>query len=290
MSRTSLLFKFMPTFLLLVVVGCAAVHKDDGFVATLKGDSHVVPTGTIAYLAPLSQVSASLSRDGLVPANVTHLRFRGLDNGGIPVFGPVTLAKAAALTLEDVPVTTDRLVVELLVPQGILAATSVPVRVAQARVTTVKNPYFFSMAPGGKPAQAEGAQDYGYVYHLATLAGIRIDAGSDIPLSNNGSLKGVDHRPGTGEVTVASDGFYLIDYRASLKAEIGASLAIAINGQVDASTTALLIDSFGLIEGQAVLCLKAGDVVTLRNSSRSAITLALGPKVAARLGILRLGF
>lgn len=274
-------------FLILVMVGCGE-RDDNGFVATVPGKPRPVETGSVAYLAMLGS-SRDLSQDGLLPSGVTALRFRGLDNGGVPVYGPVTLRKSSRLTLENVPTTVVKLLVEQLEGEQTMAAALVPISLAANQVTSVKNPYFFARTPSGKaqPVAAGGA--HGYFYHLASLARSTVQGGCDIPFSSNGPTNGVSHSGGAKEITIASAGDYLVDYQASVSSSIGTSLAIAVNGTVDPSTLALRRDSLGVVSGKAILRLAAGDVVTLRNTSSSALTLSLSPQVGVRVSLVQLG-
>ncbi len=271
---------------LLLLVSCGRTVDPDVVVA-VKGRAPVGGHGDIVYLAPLGQ-RAELSRDGLLPIGVSHLRFRGLDNGGVPVYGPVTLDRAATLKLERVPTSVSKLVVELVEGSSLLAATSVPVQVAANRATTVRNPYVFVLAPTS--AEGMGGASHGYFYHLATsLTRATWQAGSDIHLSSNGPANGISHRAGSSEIIVGVGGTYLVEYQAYLSTGIGASLALAVNGSVQPETVALRHDSYGLVSGRAILSLAAGDVLTLRNNERETLTLSLAKRVGLRLSMVQLG-
>lgn len=274
-------------FLILVAVGCGE-REDNGFVAVVPSQPRSVAYSEISYKSGLGK-ERTLTQDGLIPASVTALRFRGVDNGGIPVYGPVTLKKGRVLPLGKVPVTVVKLVVEQLEGERTLAAATVPVTLAANETTTVKNPYFFALAPEGKgqPPAAGGA--HGYFYHLATLARATVQGGSDIPFSSNGPSNGLNHSDGANEIVASQPGDYLIEYQASTSSGIGSSLGLAINGQVQPSTVALRRDSLGVVSGKAILRLQAGDSLTLRNTSSSAITLCLGPQVGVRVSLVQLG-
>lgn len=287
MLKTKTSMRIFLACFLVVLIGCGR-REDEGFAATVKGSPPLASTGTLVYQAPLSD-RPNLSKDGLVPSSVTRLRFRGLDNGGVPVFGPVTLDKASALTLEKVPTTVDKLVVELLTADRILAAATVPVRLSAVEPSKVKNPYFFTLAPQDI-GQGEGeGGSHGYIYHLASLARSTVTSGADIPLSTNGPVEGVDHRAGSSEITVSRGGAYLVEYRATFQGGIGASVGLALDGEVLPATVVTCHDSLGVVSGKAILRLNAGDVLTLRNNSPEAITLALGPKVGVQVGLIQLG-
>jgi hypothetical protein len=113
--------------------------------------------------------------------------------------------------------------------------------------------------------------------------------GADIPFSNNGPLSGITHTAGTTTVTVPTAGSYQIDYSISITAGIGAAIAIAVNGTVDASTPITALVATGELVGTAILTLAAGDVVTLRNNSLIALTTSLAPNVGAQLNLIGLG-
>jgi hypothetical protein len=122
---------------------------------------------------------------------------------------------------------------------------------------------------------------------LATLADATVVGGADVPFSNNGPLTNITHTAGTTTVTVGLAGIYQIDYSASLTAGVGSQLAIAVNGTVDASTPVSALVATGVVSGQAMLTLAAGDVLTLRNNSAIPLTLALAPAVGAQLTLAR---
>ena len=138
--------------------------------------------------------------------------------------------------------------------------------------------------PEGKAASLE----FGYGYELATVADATVVGGADVPFSNNGPLSGVTHTAGTTTFTIPTAGSYRIGYRLGYTAGVGAQLAIAVNGTVDASTPVTLNSSAGEVSGEAILTLAAGDIVTLRNNSAIAFTMELAPVVGASLVIQRL--
>jgi hypothetical protein len=65
-------------------------------------------------------------------------------------------------------------------------------------------------------------------------------------------------------------------------------MGVAVNGTVDASTPVPVLTATGYIGGRTILTLAAGDVITVRNNSAVAVTLALAPSVGAQLSIKRL--
>jgi acetyl-CoA carboxylase alpha subunit len=112
--------------------------------------------------------------------------------------------------------------------------------------------------------------------------------GADVLFSNNGPLSGATHTAGTTTITVPTAGTYQIDYNVSITAGVGAAIAIAVNGTVDASTPILALVATGNISGTAILTLAAGDVLTLRNNSATPLTLTLAPEVGAQFNIILL--
>ncbi|WP_032079773.1 BclA C-terminal domain-containing protein, partial [Clostridium drakei] len=133
-----------------------------------------------------------------------------------------------------------------------------------------------------------GLSAYGYVYELATLADATVVGGADVPFSNNGYLTNVSHTPGTTTITVTNAGIYQINYNISITDGVGSSLAIAVNGTVDASTPIIALVATGEISGSAILTLAAGDAITLRNNSATPLTMKLAPGVGSQLTIMKL--
>lgn len=126
---------------------------------------------------------------------------------------------------------------------------------------------------------------FGYCYLLTndgTIAG-----GENIVLSNNGPLSGITHTANTATMTVPTTGNYLVHYSISTTGGVGAQLAVAVNGSVKPSTPVNVLAT-GNLSGSAILLLTAGDVLTLRNNSSTALTLALSPAVGAQCNIMKL--
>ena len=93
---------------------------------------------------------------------------------------------------------------------------------------------------------------------------------------------------GTAQVTVPNTGIYHIYYGVNITAGVGASIAIAVNGTVDASTNINLLVATGEISGDVELALTAADVLTLRNNSAVATTLDATPGVGAQMTIIQI--
>jgi hypothetical protein len=141
-------------------------------------------------------------------------------------------------------------------------------------------------ATGVTGATGAGVSVFGYTYELATVIDATVVGGADVPFSNNGPLSGVTHTASTTTITVPSTGTYSISYSVEITAGVGAALAIAVNGTVDASTTVSMLVATGEVSGDAMLTLAAGDVITLRNNSATPFTLTLAPNVGAQLNLL----
>ncbi len=123
---------------------------------------------------------------------------------------------------------------------------------------------------------------------MATVADATVAGGADVPFSNNGPLSGVTHTAGTTTVTVPIAGTYQIDYSVTITLGVGSSIAIAVNGTVDASTPITALVTAGEVSGTAMLTLAAGDVITLRNNSAIPFTMTLAPNVGAQLNAILL--
>ncbi|MZK58166.1 collagen-like protein, partial [Clostridium beijerinckii] len=154
--------------------------------------------------------------------------------------------------------------------------------------TGVTGPIGDTGATGPIGPTGAGLAADGYVYELATILAATVAAGADIPFSNNGPLSNITHVPGTTTVIVPIAGVYEVNYSASITAVVGAQIAIAVNGTVDASTPISALVATGELSGNAILTLAAGDVITLRNNSALALTLALAPSVGAQLTLKKL--
>ncbi len=106
--------------------------------------------------------------------------------------------------------------------------------------------------------------------------------------SDNGPLTAnITHTPGTTDITVVEAGTYEIFYSVNITAGIGSAIAIAVNNTVDPSTNINALVAVGEINGDAMLTLAAGDVLTLRNNSATPLILDLAPGVGAQFTILK---
>ncbi|NCC53045.1 MAG: hypothetical protein EOM20_17790 [Spartobacteria bacterium] len=132
-----------------------------------------------------------------------------------------------------------------------------------------------------------GISSFGYCYDLAG-GGQVVAGGADVLLSNNGPLSSITHTAGTTTMTVPNAGTYKIEYSVTITAGIGAQMAIAVNGLVDASTAVDIMVATGNISGTAMLTLAGGDVLTIRNNSATPFTTTMSPGVGAQITITQL--
>jgi hypothetical protein len=89
-------------------------------------------------------------------------------------------------------------------------------------------------------------------------------------------------------VFIRKSGVYEIFYSVNTTLGIGATISLAVNGTIDASTTIPIAAAAANTSGKVQLSLRAGDFLTLRNSSAVTITLAVAPAVGAQLTLERI--
>jgi hypothetical protein len=143
-------------------------------------------------------------------------------------------------------------------------------------------------ATGPAGASGGGLASFGSIYQLATIGTATVVGGSDIGFSNNGPSIGIIHTAGSSTTTVPTSGTYEVLYSVSFTAGVGSVIAVAVNGSVDAGSMVPALTSTGLISGRTILQLAAGDVITIRNNSAVAMTLALSPSAGAQMVVKRL--
>lgn len=127
---------------------------------------------------------------------------------------------------------------------------------------------------------------YGYVYNLADDTSTIVTAGNDVPFSSNGALSEVSHAEGLAEVVIPNDGTYKIDYAVNSIVGFSANIVLAVNGALVPSTNIPI--GFNGNSGTAILILKAGDIITIRNNSELNIILATEPEISAQLNIIQI--
>jgi len=122
--------------------------------------------------------------------------------------------------------------------------------------------------PQGPPASSE----YGYVYNTSVQL-VAIEAA--VLFDTNGLLTaGITHSPGASGITVASTGDYAISF--SVSGVEPNQFALFVNGIVAPGTIHGSGTGTQQNNGQTILTLAAGDVLTLRNhSSAAAVTLQI---------------
>lgn len=143
-------------------------------------------------------------------------------------------------------------------------------------------------ATGPTGPTGAGLLSFGYVYHFASILTTTILGGSNIPFSNNGPFSNITHTAGSTTITVTTTGIYEIFYGVTFTAGVGAQIALAVNGTIDASTPISALVTTGELTGEVILVLTANDQITLRNNSLITLKLALAPVVAAQITIKRL--
>ncbi len=107
--------------------------------------------------------------------------------------------------------------------------------------------------------------NYGYIYNLPAQT-VAIEA--PVVFSSNGPLSGFTHLLGTSEITVTTAGVYLVDFSAS-GTEVN-QFALSVNNVAVPQTTYGSGAGTQQNNGQAILNLAAGDVITLLNHSSAA--------------------
>lgn len=131
-------------------------------------------------------------------------------------------------------------------------------------------------------------QAFAYVFSLSATA-VTVAPNTDVLFTNNGPLEDVTHSPNTPQVFIRKSGAYEIYYGVNATAGSGATISLAVNGTVDPSTTIPIGLAPSETSGKVILNLRAGDFLTLRNSSTTTtITLATAPSVGAQLTLERI--
>lgn len=128
---------------------------------------------------------------------------------------------------------------------------------------------------------------YAYVYSLTATA-VTVLSNSDVLFTNNGPIEDVTHTPNSSQVFIRKSGVYQIYYGVNATAGAGASISLAVNGVIDPSTTLPISTTPSETSGKVLIRLRAGDFLTLRNSSTVPLTLAIAPFVGAQLTLERI--
>jgi hypothetical protein len=122
----------------------------------------------------------------------------------------------------------------------------------------------------GPAGPADGLSDYGYVYNEGAQT-VPIEA--DVAFDSNGVLTpGISHAPGSTQLEVTTPGDYKVSF--VLSGVEPDQMSLFLNGAPLAGTVYGSGAGTQQTNGQAIVTLGAGDVVTVRNhSSASAVTL-----------------
>lgn len=120
---------------------------------------------------------------------------------------------------------------------------------------------------------------YGYVYNII---GQIVAVEAPVLFSNNGPLFGITHIAGTGSITFANTGRYIVNF--SVSGDELNQFTLFINGVAAIST---IYGSGSVLQqnnGQSILVITAGDVLTLVNhTSATPVTLGVTGGVLANV-------
>jgi hypothetical protein len=111
---------------------------------------------------------------------------------------------------------------------------------------------------------------YGYIYNV-TAESVAQEA--SVSFSNNGPLVGITHTAGTAGVTVTSAGTYSINF--SVTGTPANQFALFLNGTVVPQSLYGAAGGNSQNDGQVILALAAGDVLTLVNHTSHASSVSL---------------
>jgi hypothetical protein len=121
-----------------------------------------------------------------------------------------------------------------------------------------------------------GLSDYGYVFNLSAQV---VPLETAVTFDSNGlGTPGITHAPGKSGITLADPGDYKVTF--SVSGAEPCQFALFVNGV--AVTESVYGSGAGTQQdnGQVILAVNAGDVVTLVNhTSAAAVTLAAAPPI-----------
>jgi hypothetical protein len=121
----------------------------------------------------------------------------------------------------------------------------------------------------GATGPGAGSTNYGYIYN--TAAGV-VALEAPVLFSSNGPLSGITHAPGNAGISVTNAGVYEVTF--SVSGVEPAQFAVFRNGAAVPETTYGSGAGTQQDNGQAIVTLSSGDVLTLVNhSSAAAVTL-----------------
>jgi len=123
----------------------------------------------------------------------------------------------------------------------------------------------------GATGATGGLSQFGYIYNL-TPRTVAIEA--DVIFDSNGIITpGITHSPGTTQIVVTTPGIYEVTF--SVSGTQSSQFALFLNGALVAGTIYGSGAGTQQNNGQALISIAAGDVLTLRNhSSAAAVGLA----------------
>ena len=119
--------------LLLAPLGCGSSDGSNNNVilpVTTSTPATATTRVDLRFQLEAEQARLFATSSPVVPGEVTNFRITGLDASGTQVYSGGTVAKAAQVTLSNVPVTVKTLVVELLVGDSLVGATQVSLNLA----------------------------------------------------------------------------------------------------------------------------------------------------------------
>lgn len=122
----------------------------------------------------------------------------------------------------------------------------------------------------GPTGPAVGLLEYGYIYNLGAQV---VPLEADIVFDSNGFITaGITHAPGTSSILVTTPGDYEVTF--SVSGVEPNQFALFLNGVNVVGTVYGSGAGTQQNDGQAIITVAAGDVITLRNhSSTAAVTL-----------------
>ncbi|WP_412177882.1 BclA C-terminal domain-containing protein, partial [Sporosarcina sp. YIM B06819] len=125
--------------------------------------------------------------------------------------------------------------------------------------------------PTGATGAAGGLSEFGYIYNL-TARTVAIE--EDVIFDSNGIITpGITHSLGSTEIVVTTSGNYEVTF--SVSGTEPNQFALFLNGAIIAGTVYGSGAGTQQNNGQVIITMSAGDVLTLRNhSSSAAVTLA----------------
>jgi hypothetical protein len=132
-----------------------------------------------------------------------------------------------------------------------------------------------SAGQAGPTGSAGGLSNYGQIYNISSQ---NVPVENDITFDTNGIMTSIFiHVPGTSGLTVLADGMFQIFFNVLT---LGPNqFAITVNGLPNAGTVFAVGSGMSQNNGQTILALSAGDVLTLRN--HSSTTTATLPNMLA---------